>query len=78
MPVAGNPSRWSHDGGRRQKYGDSLPPLAAQREIGRSLATLNDKIEVHQRICQTTAELRDALLPLLLTGQMSLPDSQIT
>jgi len=56
----------------------SLPPLAAQREIGRSLATLNDKIEAHQRICQTTAELRDALLPLLLTGQMSLPDSQIT
>lgn len=56
----------------------TLPPLAAQREIGRSLATLNDKIEAHQRICQTTAELRDALLPLLLTGQMSVPDSQIT
>jgi restriction endonuclease S subunit len=49
----------------------SVPPLPTQRDIGRALATLNDKIEAHQRICRTTAELRDALLPLLLTGRLS-------
>jgi restriction endonuclease S subunit len=48
----------------------SLPPLATQRAIGRALATLNDKIEAHQRICQTTTELRDALLPLLFSGEL--------
>jgi restriction endonuclease S subunit len=48
----------------------SLPPQSAQRAIGQALATLNDSIEAHQRICQTTAEIRDALLPLLLSGEL--------
>lgn len=52
----------------------SLPPLATQRAIGSALGALNDKIEAHQRICQTTAELRDVLLPLLFAGQLSVPD----
>lgn len=51
----------------------SLPELATQQDISRALATLNDKIDAHQLICQTTAELRDALLPLLLAGQLSVP-----
>jgi restriction endonuclease S subunit len=48
----------------------SLPPLSAQRAIGQALATLNDSIEAHMRICETTAELRDALLPMLLSGEL--------
>jgi restriction endonuclease S subunit len=49
----------------------SLPPLSAQRAIGRMLATLNEKIEAHQRICETTAELRGKLLPLLFSGHLT-------
>jgi restriction endonuclease S subunit len=48
----------------------SLPSQSAQRAIGQALATLNDSIEAHQRICETTAEIRDALLPLLLSGEL--------
>jgi type I restriction enzyme M protein len=48
----------------------SLPPLSVQRAIGHALVTLNDSIEAHQRIYETTAELRDALLPLLLSGEL--------
>lgn len=48
----------------------SLPPLSIQRAIGHVLGTLNDSIEAHQRICETTAELRDTLLPLLLSGEL--------
>jgi restriction endonuclease S subunit len=48
----------------------SLPPQSAQQAIGRALATLNDSIEAHQRICETTMEIRDALLPLLLSGEL--------
>lgn len=51
----------------------SLPPQSAQRAIGQALATLNDSIEAHQRICETTAEIRDALLPLLLSGELPAP-----
>jgi restriction endonuclease S subunit len=49
----------------------SLPPTPTQRAIGQALKALNEKIEAHQRICETTAELRDTLLPLLFSGQLS-------
>jgi restriction endonuclease S subunit len=52
----------------------SLPPMPVQRAIGRALTVLNEKIEAHQRICETTAELRDALLPMLFLGQLSASD----
>jgi restriction endonuclease S subunit len=48
----------------------SLPPQAAQQAIGHTLTTLNESIEAHQRICETTMEIRDALLPLLLSGEL--------
>jgi restriction endonuclease S subunit len=48
----------------------SLPPLSVQHAISHALVTLNDSIEAHQRICETTAELRDALLPLLMSGEL--------
>jgi type I restriction enzyme M protein len=49
----------------------SLPSLSAQQAIGQAVRVLNDKIEAHQQICDITAELRDALFPLLLSGQLS-------
>jgi hypothetical protein len=49
----------------------SLPPLPVQLSIAVALTTLNESIEAHQRICETTAELRDAVLPLLMSGVLS-------
>jgi restriction endonuclease S subunit len=46
-----------------------LPPLSTQQAIGAALGQLNDSIAAHQRISETTAELRDALLPLLMPGE---------
>ena len=54
----------------------SLPPLSTQRAISRMLDTLNEKIEAHRLICETTAELRDTLLPLLFSGQVTAPSGQ--
>ncbi len=51
----------------------SLPPPPTQRAIGQALMAINEKIEAHKRICETTAELRDTLLPLLFSGQLSVP-----
>ena len=53
----------------------SLPPLSTQRAVGH-LDTLNEKIEAHRLICETTAELRDTLLPLLFSGQITAPSGQ--
>jgi restriction endonuclease S subunit len=47
-----------------------IPPLSVQRAIGQALASLNDSIDAHRQICETTATLRDALLPLLLSGEL--------
>jgi restriction endonuclease S subunit len=49
----------------------SLPPLNIQQAIAQTLDALNQKILVHQLICQATAEVRDALLPLLLSGRVT-------
>jgi restriction endonuclease S subunit len=49
----------------------SLPPLALQRAIGGTLDALNQKIAAHKSICLATAELRDMLLPLLVSGQVA-------
>lgn len=48
----------------------SVPPLTVQRAIARALAALDDSISAHRRICETTAEIRDAVLPLLMTGEL--------
>lgn len=45
-----------------------LPPVAVQSIVAEALGALDEKIAVHNQISRTTAELRDALLPLLLTG----------
>lgn len=52
----------------------TLPPLETQRSIVRVFAVLDEKIAAHQRICTTTAELRDVLLPLLFSGRLTAPD----
>ncbi|MFC4529674.1 restriction endonuclease subunit S [Sphaerisporangium dianthi] len=46
----------------------ALAPLDTQRRIGDALGALDDKIAVHERIRQATLELRDTLLPLLMSG----------
>ncbi len=50
-----------------------LPPLTTQRSISVALGKLNDSIAAHQRISETTAELRDTLLPLLMSGRFPVP-----
>jgi hypothetical protein len=47
----------------------SLPPMSVQTAISDTLAPLDEKIELHQRIVQTTSRL-DTLLPMLLTGSV--------
>jgi type I restriction enzyme, S subunit len=45
-----------------------VPPYAVQASVGDALGALDDKIVVHEQISRTTAALRDALLPRLLSG----------
>lgn len=45
-----------------------LPPLPAQAVIGETLSAFDEKITVHEQIAATTAALRDAIAPLLFTG----------
>jgi len=48
----------------------ALPSPTIQQSIGRTLDALNQKAAAHELIRQATAELRDALLPLLLSGRV--------
>ncbi|GAA2298198.1 hypothetical protein GCM10010149_53640 [Nonomuraea roseoviolacea subsp. roseoviolacea] len=48
----------------------ALAPLDVQRSIGLVFHALTEKIAAHERICEATAELRDALLPLTFSGQL--------
>jgi len=43
-----------------------MPPLPDQRAIGMALSRLNESIDAYRRVSEATAELRDALLPLLM------------
>jgi type I restriction enzyme M protein len=43
-----------------------MPPLSDQRAIGMALSRLNESIDAYRRVSEATAELRDALLPLLM------------
>lgn len=45
-----------------------VPPEAVQASVADVLGALDDKVVVHERISDTTAALRDALLPQLLSG----------
>lgn len=45
-----------------------LPPLSDQTAIAEILDALEEKVHVHAEISRTTAELRDTLAPLLMTG----------
>jgi type I restriction enzyme S subunit len=47
-----------------------LPSLSDQRAIGAALNKLNESIHAHQRVIETTAELRTALLPLLMSREL--------
>lgn len=47
-----------------------LPPLPDQRAIAAALNKFNESIDAHQRVIETTAELRDTLLPLLMPAEL--------
>ncbi|MBN6050439.1 restriction endonuclease subunit S, partial [Nonomuraea sp. RK-328] len=49
----------------------ALAPLDVQRSIGMVFSALTEKIAAHEQICEATAELRDALLPLMFSGQLA-------
>ncbi|XKK37676.1 restriction endonuclease subunit S [Nocardiopsis sp. ARC36] len=51
----------------------ALPPLAVQRAIGSTLHALDDKAHVHAEISRTTNDLREALAPMLFSGQVPAP-----
>lgn len=52
----------------------ALPPLEVQRSIGQVLDALNEKIRIHEQIQRATVQLRDTLLPLLMSGTATLTE----
>ncbi|TWJ30938.1 type I restriction enzyme M protein [Micromonospora sagamiensis] len=46
-----------------------VPPSAIQEAIGDTMSALDDKVALHRKIVEVTEQLRDSLLPLLLTSQ---------
>ncbi|MDG4817524.1 restriction endonuclease subunit S [Micromonospora sp. WMMD956] len=46
-----------------------VPPLAVQATIGDIMSALEDKAALHREIVEVTEQLRDSLLPLLLTNR---------
>lgn len=47
-----------------------LPPMQEQRATVRILGPLDAKIELNRRMSETLADLRDALLPKLIAGEV--------
>jgi type I restriction enzyme S subunit len=52
-----------------------LPDLTTQRQIAIVLGALDDKIAINDHINGVATELRDALLPKLTSGEMSIEDA---
>ncbi|MDX2938004.1 restriction endonuclease subunit S [Streptomyces ipomoeae] len=48
-----------------------LPPPGEQRDIGETLAALDEKVRVHTEIARATGEYRALLADLLMTGELS-------
>jgi type I restriction enzyme S subunit len=46
-----------------------IPPSSTQATVGDIMSALNDKVAVHREIVELTEQLRDSLLPLLLTNR---------
>ena len=47
-----------------------LPPLSDQQAIGAAINKFNESIEAHQRVSDTVGEIRNALLPLLMSKEL--------
>ncbi|WP_435105514.1 restriction endonuclease subunit S [Nocardiopsis synnemataformans] len=54
----------------------ALPPLPIQRAIGAALHALDDKAHLHAEISRTTNDLREALAPMLFSGQVPAPGEE--
>jgi type I restriction enzyme S subunit len=50
-----------------------LPPTKDQQRLAEFFATLNDRIALAREESRTLAELRDTLLPKLLSGELRVP-----
>jgi type I restriction enzyme S subunit len=48
-----------------------MPPRETQASLARQFALLNDRLAVSRNECRTLRELRDELLPRLLSGELS-------
>ncbi|MET8559072.1 hypothetical protein ABZV75_00215 [Streptomyces flaveolus] len=48
----------------------SLPALDRQWEIGAALHAVDEKIRAHEEIIRATADLREALSDLLMSGDL--------
>jgi type I restriction enzyme, S subunit len=53
-----------------------IPPPSVQESVGGLLAALDEKIAIHKEISLKTAEFRDLLSPLFLTGSLPHPYSE--
>lgn len=54
----------------------SMPEPVVQRSLVRTFDPLNDRIEIGRRETRTLAELRDYLLPKLLSGEVRVRDAE--
>jgi hypothetical protein len=52
-----------------------LPPIEEQQAVGETLAALDEKVRVHSEIARATAEYRELLADLLMTGALA-PSAQ--
>lgn len=49
----------------------ALPPLEIQKSVVEVAAAMRDKIETHERVIQATRQLRDTLIPQLVSGEVT-------
>ena len=49
----------------------ALPPLHIQTAVVEVAQAMQDKIKAHEDIIQTTLQLRDALIPQLVSGEVT-------
>jgi restriction endonuclease S subunit len=48
----------------------ALPPLEIQNRVVEVAQAIHDKIQAHEQVIQTTRQLRDALIPQLVSGEV--------
>jgi len=49
----------------------ALPPLEIQNSVVEVAAAIHDKIQAHKQVIQAARQLRDALIPQLVSGEVT-------